>query len=770
MRFAPAVFLSAALLFLMQSIAGKHLLPWFGGAPGAWAVCLMFFQFLLLAGYAWAWALDRWCPPRWRRPAHVALTLLAVAQMLWWAKSHGAPLLAPAEWKPRGHEAPAGLLLKALAGGVALPFFILAANSPLLQRWASESAPSSDRVYRLYAVSNAGSLLGLLGFPFLLEPLYPLPALASLWGWGFAALAVLVAIAAFSRKTSAPASETAAVSAPEAVSLRRKVLWVLLSAVASAALLSTTNQLCQEIAMVPFLWVLPLALYLGAFMLAFHDARWYRREKLAAPAALLSLVALGFSIPGTGIPVSWVMVTLGVWLFLFCWICLGELFRLRPAPAGMTGFYLAIALGGALGGTAIGTGAPLLLNAVTEFPWTLFAGWLLLTVIFWRDRSSMLHRGDEWYYAAVVFLGFAFVLLPLSLVLPDTVPSWLRSWPAATAAAVTLTALFYIATLPFPGWRRWRGWPQLMTGLLLFAAFAFTLDDTRGTGLGVLSKGRNFFGAVRVIRETRRGAEYVSLIHGQVNHGIQYTASAARSLPAGYCDNDSGVGLAIAGHPRRLASLPLRVGVAGLGAGAMAAHLRPGDVMRFYEINPLVTDWAAGPGAFFTYIKDSPGVVEPVVPGDARLALERELRETGSQQYDILVLDAFSSDSVPTHLLTAEAFELYLRHLRDADSLLAVNISNRYLDFRPLLATVAEKFNLHARLFYHPGNPPAPTPNLWMILCRNRPALFDRPRALTPEKPARPVLWTDTHSDIFRLLRWTSSPLENLSAPREGSP
>ncbi len=783
MRFVPAVFLSALLLFLVQSLAGKQLLPWFGGAPGTWAACLMFFQSLLLAGYGYAWALDRWCPARWQRAVHCALTGLAAAQLIWWSGRHGAPLLAPDEWKPLGHEAPTGLILKALAAGTGLPFVILAASSPLLQRWAAESGLPQARVYRLYAVSNAGSLLGLLSFPFLLEPRFSLPALAEGWMWTFVILTFAVAAAVLpwrGRRAVSISARSISRGGPDDTagesSAGRKVLWVLLSAAASAVLLATTSQLCQEIAMVPFLWVLPLALYLIAFMIAFHDARWYRREWLVAPAALLSLVALGFSVPGTGIPVSWVMIVLGVWLFLFCWMCLGELFRLRPAACGLTGFYLAIALGGALGGAAIAAGAPVLLASVTEFPWTMCLGWLLLTVLFWRDRNSLMHRGDVLCYAAAVFFGITGLLLLVSFILPETAPPWLKGWMPAVAAGTVITLLFYALTLPFPGWQRWRGWPQLLLGMVIFFAFAFTLDDSRGAGAGVLAKGRNLYGAVRVQKDERQGVEYLRLVHGQVNHGIQFTHPALQNQPAGYADAESGAGLAIAGHARRSsgASGALRIGVAGLGVGAMAAHLRRGDFMRFYEVNPLVIQWASGPDAFFSYVRNSPGSVETVA-GDARLALERELRDTGGQNYDLLMLDAFSSDSVPVHLLTAEAFALYLQHLRDDDSLLAINISNRYLDFRPLVFSIARHFGLHARLHFHPGKPPVPTPNLWMILSRRPPAAAEgfegaagNDGASTGPGPLEgpQVLWTDKHSDVFSLLRWTSAPLRGLESSR----
>ena len=760
MRFAPAIFLSALLLFLLQSLVGKQLLPWFGGAPGTWAACMMFFQGMLLAGYAYAWALDRWCPPVWQRRVHGGLMVLAGVGTLLWGNSYGAPLLAPAAWQPQGSEAPVWLILKVLFAGTGLPFLALAANGPLLQRWSVETGMAPARIFRLYALSNAGSLIGLLGFPFLLEPLAPLPSLAWLWSGGFALLVLLLLLAGWRAPIMAGQAEVAR----QPVSHGRRFLQVALSAVACAGVLSTTNQLCQEIAMVPFLWVLPLTLYLVAFMLAFHDERWYRRERMAAPLALLTLVALGFAIPGAGIPAPWVILVLGVFLFVFCHVCLGELFRLRPAAQELTGFYLAVAFGGALGGMAVGLGAPLLLVSVTEFPWSVLVGWLVLLVVWWSDRTSCLHRGDVKFYHAMLFFVSAGLFRLINLAMQQTIPAWLQGWPPALLGGLIFTMAGYAATKRFSGWVLWRFWPQAMVGTVLLVAFAFTMEATRGAGFGVLASGRNLFGAVRVQKADRKGVHYTRLVHGQVNHGIQYRDAPRRHEPSGYCDRNTGVGRAIAGHARRLAGQPIRIGVAGLGVGAMAAYLQPGDGMRFYEINPLVTSWASGPDAFFSYTRDSAGKTETVT-ADARLALAREYLQNGSQNYDLLVLDAFSSDSVPVHLLTVEAFTLYLKHLHDSDSMIAVNISNRFLDFRPLLRGVAAHFNLESQLFYDPGKEPVPTPNLWMILGKKRASFFDEAKGPTLQlEPAPPILWTDTRSDILGLLRWTTAPLAGIGA------
>ena len=762
MRYAAAIFLSAFLLFLVQSVAGKQLLPWFGGTPATWAACMLFFQLLLLAGYLYAWLLDRWCAPRGQRVVHLFVTLAALGVLAFWAKRWGAPLLAPETWKPRGSEAPVAMILRTLALSVGLPFFALAANSPLLQRWASESLTES-RVYRLYAVSNAGSLLGLLSFPLLFEPRLSLPALASVWSWLFALLVVLLLGASLwprsTKVETVEATDAAGTASPPG--WLDWLLWTLLAATASAMFLATTNQLCQEIALVPLLWVLPLAIYLGAFMITFHDARWYGRAWLVPTTAVATVVVLVFAYLGMRLPIPHQIAAHAIFLFLFCLVCLGELYRMRPAASRLTGFYLAVAVGGALGGALISVAVPALFKTTSEFYVMLLAGWIVIAVVFARAKSSFFFTGGRWFFYAVVFLVTAALLRIVSLSLPQTSPGWMRGVVLLLGGGLVMTAGIAWLLRRRPGVVLRPIWPRLLIGATALLAELFMLDHIRSSKAGLVAHDRNFFGAVQVQKLQKRGIVFTQMIHGQINHGFQYDDPVLRRQPAGYCNPDSGVGLALTQHARRdlahdgKGAQPLRIGVAGLGVGAMASYLRAGDYLRFYEINPLVIDYAAGSAPHFTYCRESVGQVETVL-GDARLSLEREWLEGGSQQYDILILDAFSSDSVPVHLLTVEAFDLYLRHLRDENSLLAVNISNRFLDFRPLLRTVATHFRLEAGVFMNIGNPPIPTANLWVILARRPhiPEFFATAKDWpTPTKEVS-VLWTDNHSDIFSLLRW----------------
>jgi hypothetical protein len=458
------------------------------------------------------------------------------------------------------------------------------------------------------------------------------------------------------------------------------------------------------------------------------------------------VVALGFALPGVVLPVPWLVLALGGCLLLLTLICLGELYRLRPDPSGLTTFYLSIAAGGALGGLAVGAGAPVLLNAATEFPWSIFAVWTTLAILLSGDRASFWHHGSQAFYAGFLFFTSAGLLRLCNLAAARALPPWLHGWAAPVAGGILFTVVAYAVSRQLPGWATWRLWPRLFIALILFCAFALTLDDTRGAGMGVLASGRNFFGPVRVQRMILRDEpDCLQLVHGQVNHGIQYQAPALRTQPAGYCAPNSGVGQAMQNHPRRRAGQPLRIGVAGLGAGAMAAWLQPGDFMRFYEINPLVIQYAKAP---FTYLRESAGQTDVVV-GDARLALERELLATGSQQYDLLIMDAFSSDSVPVHLLTTEAIALYRRHLRDADSVLALNISNRFLDFLPLARAIAHHHAMAGTYVQSDGLPPVRTPNQWVLLSARLQPWF------APGAFAAPgSLWTDTQSDLFSLIRW----------------
>jgi spermidine synthase len=354
--------------------------------------------------------------------------------------------------------------------------------------------------------------------------------------------------------------------------------------------------------------------------------------------------------------------------------------------------------------------------------------------------------------------------------LPDWVPPVL-SLPLIIGLGVASLLALVLRKRSFPSWR---AWPIVLVMIVALVIELFMLDRTRTREVGELALERNFFGVVRVQRVATNQVPLVQLVHGRINHGFQYEADDLRRQPAGYCGPNSGAGMAILHHPSRDdPDRPMRIGVAGLGVGAMAAYLRKGDLMRFYEINPVVVDWAAGPQAYFSYTRDSRGTVETVL-GDARLSLEQEWAETGSQGYDLILLDAFSSDAVPVHLLTVEAFELYQSHLRDGESAILANISNRFLDFEPLMNGVARRYGWKATLFIDIGNPPVPTGSLWVLLSQAGSELAELVPPIQPQPQAGEVptlLWTDAHSDIFRLLRWKIVPRKvGVFEPPKGLP
>jgi hypothetical protein len=765
--FATTIFLSAFLLFSVQPMMGKFLLPWFGGTSSVWTTCMLFFQAALLGGYAYAHALQR-LRVRLQVVCHCVLlassvALLGVCMAVW-----GLPLLPPASWRPLAGDDPLFHLGKVLAAGIGLHFFVLSATSPLLQRWFGSVSAGSP--YRLYAVSNAGSLLGLLCYPFLVEPAMVLSAQARSWAAVFGVfVAGCVGCGALAFRggrgqdravDAAEGRETEGMALSPARRRIRGILWLLLPLCSSAMLLAVTNNMCQEIAAVPFLWVLPLALYLLSFILCFEGRRWYVRRIYVAVVAVATFVVLVTALLGVRLRIPVHVVSYSIFLFAFCMTCHGELARLKPEASGLTRFYLAIAAGGCAGGVFVGIGAPLLFAGFWEFHVTLLAGWLALAAVFALDRKSFFYAGDRVHAFLLVLLAAYLAARPLVL------KTGLRDLGASVAGLTMLHVLltFLIAGIAWMLVRRWRMaaspvTSRIMAGTVIFFAECFLIFEVRSERKVTLDAARNFYGVVRVQKLTARdGTPYLQLTHGQIVHGFQYLVEPLRRQPAGYFVPGSGVGLALTHHPRRApnggAAQPLRIGVTGLGAGSLAAYAHKGDAIRFYEINPVVNACAAGPDARFSYVRDCPGEVS-VIMGDARLSMERELEEGKPQSLDVLILDAFSSDSVPVHLLTEEAFRMYLRHLRDDDAILAVNISNRFLDLRPLLRTVSEHFGLAARCFEFAGNPPVPSASRWVLLCRN-PAFFESEEIRSKSVPwgeGKDILWTDSFSNMLGLLR-----------------
>lgn len=752
-----AIFISAFLLFQVQLIVGKMLLPWFGGAPAVWTTCMLFFQALLLAGYAYAHWLNA-ASTRTQKRVHLALLAAAFALLgaSWW--KWGSPLLPIHAPSANAIDAPIANIFRLLIVSIGLPFFVLSTTSPLLQRWYALAGGVSP--YRLYAASNAGSMLGLLSYPFAVEPMLTLRSQSWIWCGAFAAFASLcvwcMRILPRSTATSETRDEQTEADKPRFVTV---ALWILLSAVTSAMLLSVTNSLCQDIAVVPFLWVLPLALYLLTFILCFESTRWYQRRWFVLAAAISTVAVLIANFHGPKLSVLTHAICYSVFLLFFCMTCHGELVRLKPSPRRLTGFYLAIAAGGVLGALFVAIGAPLWFPGFWELHITVLAGWLVLTVVFARDKSSFFFQGDRWHFLLVAALvSYGVLKLIFQHVVPREHPVVKHELLWSVIGAIALTGLLAIAL------RRTRAgqsriWPRVLVGAIIFLAECFLLNRTRSTYFSSVEVARNFYGAIRVTRSevgVERRLRVLQLAHGYINHGFQFPEPPLRILPTSYYSTNSGLARAIRSHPRRSSGneTNFNIGVLGLGVGTIAAFASERDTVRFYEINPAVIDLSVRPQPRFSYLRDCRGKAD-VARGDARLSLERELARGEFGQFDVLVMDAFSGDSVPVHLLTVEAFEIYSKHMRDENSVIAVNISNRFLDFRDLMAAIGKRFQMQAIFIDSRGDPPDYTPSRWCLFVRdaqlaNFPELQSSRMAYDP----RPVAaWTDQFSNMLRLIK-----------------
>lgn len=675
--FALAIFTSAFLLFQVQPLIAKFILPWYGGGPAVWGVSLLFFQTCLLAGYAYAHLIVRRLGIRQQAIVHLVLLAAALTQIP----------IAPAEvFQPTASEDPTFQILAVLARTIGLPFFVLSATAPLIQAWVSRMGTVANP-YRLYALSNTASLLALLSYPFLVEPLLTLQTQTLFWSVIFGVFLLLCAYCAAVTGFRSGREEPAAESEPAAIEaspIGAWLLWLALPATAVALLLGVTNQLTRDLVSVPFLWILPLSVYLLSFILCFDSERWYRRD-VFLPAMLICMAAMLYLLIGDGLPVLPGVAAYTVSLFVLCMVCHGELNRLRPHPARLTGFYLMIALGGALGSALVAVVMPELADRYLELQ-----------------------------------LGLAGIAVLVAIVLAKDVKV---SWPARfarPAQAGMVVALVVIG------------------GLLVRSAKDLEPD--------IVYQTRNFFGVLTVGRDYAGSAdESLWLRNGTSYHGAQLALPRHHLRPAAYYSPRSGVALAL-GFSRGLPDR--RIGMVGLGVGSVASYTKEDDYLRIYEINPAVIDIAESQ---FTFLANSPARYD-VVLGDARLSLAQE----SPQGFDVFILDAFSSDAIPVHLLTREAFELYLRHL-EPDGVIAVLISSWHFDFEPLLRKMADHFDLNAVLVSNSSGPLQDWGSRWMILTRNEQFMMQRRvRQTDRDRPSdvRDVrLWTDDFSSPFQLLK-----------------
>ena len=672
--FAINIFISAFLLFQIQPLIGKFILPWFGGTPAVWSTAMLFFQTLLTGGYAYAYWLVKQTRQRW---IHSALLILTLALLTTLGLVWRSPITPSADLRPTYVEFPVFNIFFILFASVGLPYFVLASNSPLMQAWFSRLQPTSSYA-KLYALSNVGSLLGLLAYPVLVEPYFSLQSQG--WGWsiGFVLFAIVSSLIVYQlgdkQIEATPLQKTASTS------FSLKSLWLILGGVASLFLLSITNQITQEVTVIPFLWVLPLAIYLLSFILAFSDSRWYNRNIYALLFSLASVATL-WALTERGELAIAIQISIYCFLlFVACMICHGELYQLRPPADQLTTFYLMSSLGGAFGGVFVNFVAPALFNGYWEF----YLGWLMTMLI-------------------LVIRLF---------------PKWAGEYKRQTQA-VSLS--FVIGTL-------------LMLGL-----------NQSGEQL---SAGRNFYGVVRVVE---LDDNTLAMIHGVTIHGIQEEDNPTE--PTTYYAPDSGVGVLLANYPKD--NQTAKVAVLGLGIGTLAAYGETGDDYRLYEINQLAIDLAKGEGAYFSFLNDSQANIE-VIAGDARISLENEYNSNGSHQFDVIVLDAFSSDSVPVHLVTKQAFDLYLENLKP-DGVIAANISNQHIDLQPVFYQIAQEFGLAIIRIDNIPDEPNEYLSIWILMAKN-PESLNIPeiqaRAITFENYSTDVaLFTDDYSNLFQILR-----------------
>lgn len=743
--FAVTSFLSAYLLFQMQLIVAKYILPWFGGTAAVWTTCMVVFQVLLLAGYLYAHFVATRLTVEAQRRLHLGVLMAAAMLILALSILWPSAITPGAAWKPGSVDHPAlkvGLIILLAAG---LPFFVLSTSAPLLQRWFAGQRRGVE-VYRLYALSNLGSMVGLLAFPILIEPVLRMKTQGRVWSLLFVVYAGLCAACAI-RARDAGVDSQGSESDPShnaVVTGSTRVLWFALPAAASALLLATTNLLCQEVISLPLLWVVPLVLYLLSFILCFDHPRWYRRG-IFHPLFAVGLFGLCLAMNYAQAIAQ--VIGLPLVLFVACMICHGELVRLKPATTELTGFYLSISAGGATGGLFVSVIAPYVFRFYTEFQWSLAAVVVLLAWCLWRDSHSWFYQLGAWLPAAIVISAF---------IAAYTAASWIPSFGGLLAQVRFYPLLLITGTMVVAGAFLQRSaqhekgfrFVQVLAGigLLLCGIGVYKTALPEST----LYRGeRNFYGAIRIYELAQGGK---ALFHGRTMHGAQLNPPNER-LPMAYYAPDTGIGILLRNHPRRArGDGSLRVGVVGLGAGTLAVYGRPGDYFRYYEINPQVVDVAAGPQPVFTYIRDSRAQVE-VALGDARVLLEREAAAGAQQNFDVLVLDAFSGDAIPVHLLTREAFDTYWQHL-GGDGIIAIHVSARHINLMPVVEGLAEHF--HARVLARFTDNQYPfLPSLWVLMSR-RPEALDINGLIAAPPPfaneLAPRLWTDDYSDIFRLL------------------
>jgi hypothetical protein len=704
--FSLAVFVGAFLLFQIQPMIGKYFLPWFGGASAVWMTCLMFFQILLLGGYAYAHFLQN-VEIKKQVVWHVALMTAAILAGTVTLFKWGSPILPDLSRRPDVGGRPAVELLQLLLISIGLSYFILSSSTSLLQAWFHRIHPNRSP-YVFYVVSNSAALLALISYPFLVEPNLTLHEQAMIWAVGFVLYVVLCLrcvskvchstsfhcrrnSASRSRlrlgwKTPRGSESTHAHTPILPYSKALMFLWTILAFCGVLALMAVTSRITQDVPPVPFLWILPLAIYLLSYIVGFIEKQKGWQDGYIC-LLVLAFVMVGYLFrQGLEMEIRHQIGAYSFILLAICLFCHNALYRTKPDPGLLTGFYFCISLGGAMGGIFSVFAAPMLFKGYWEYQLVLLLAGVLAVVFVYKDSDPRRIFHPIRHALPVLLLGFALFL----------------------------------------------GW-----GIAKEINSAVYME-------------RSFFGSVRVVLEYNKGIPIYSLLHGRINHGMQIHHPRFIHRATTYYSAKAGGGLAILNHPKRLSGQPMRVGLVGMGAGVLSVHGKSGDVFRFYEIDPAVIKLAQRK-EWFSFLADSEAEIQ-IVPGDGRISLEAELPE----HFDVLVLDAFSGDQVPVQTLTLEAFQLYLRHLED-DGVIAVHISNRNLDLLPVLVQVSNRLNLYAAYIKTPGDMKITANAEWVLLTRNaefvhQPAIAQvdvlRSQSVRDIRP-----WTDDYSNLLSVMK-----------------
>ena len=691
MLFIVTIFLSAFLLFQVQPFIAKVILPYYGGSATVWTSCMLFFQSVLLAGYAYAHGLQKLT---FSRQKQLHLLLLAIACV-------ALPFSTP-EVSAGAIDSQSTLsILTTLMVSVGLPYFVLSSTGPLVQSWFAQSR--QDKIpYKLYAISNTGSLLALVSYPFLFEPILSLGQQTLMWSSGFIAFALLIAALlltlnqqpdAGGEQNASHSKEATEVETPTMVKLG---LWLALSALGVSALVSTTNAMTQNVAPMPFLWVLPLALYLVTFIIAFHKPNLYVRWYWLVFFILSAFMATFMQAVGSQFDFVSQVLMYSFILFSACMICHGELYQLSPDAKHLTLYYLMIALGGVLGSAFVSLLAPTLFNDFSEYPITLIAILVVFTINLSADGKA------------------------------ETASGFVSN-------KLVRTSLYGCA--------------------LLISLLNWQLSQVLSQHQ--IASERNFYGLLSVVDTEVNGKAERRLIDGTTSHGTQSLVEGQGHIAKSYYRADTGVALALENYlpiSAMAAKQSLNVGLIGLGAGTLATYGRPGDNYHFFELNPAVADFAE---QYFTYLSDSPANIKVTI-GDGRQQLQRAFDNKGSLQFDVLVLDAFSGDAIPAHLLTLEAFALYEAHLK-TNGILAVHISNSHLDLASLTRNLANSINREALYVYTASSADEPNEAQWVLITNN--TEFSKRYAVKkhispwPDSSTPDVIWRDDFSNLLSVLK-----------------